>query len=111
MFNGLKEQRMRLANLDNMLSSANYENEGQIKLSKREQEILYLLHLYKSPAEISEILTVIHNKNISTASVLSIISKQLYVKFGVKGINKLMQRALMECLIVLPESFKSFGIE
>jgi len=64
-----------------------------IKLSRREKQILYYLSLNKSTKEIANILGKIDNKILSYKTVLSIINKKLYVKFNVMNISDLVERA------------------
>lgn len=61
--------------------------------TKRESEVLYYLSLNKSPKEIATILTIIDNKSVSPGTVQSIIDKQLYTKFEVYSISKLIEKA------------------
>lgn len=74
---------------------------GKIHLSKREGEILYYLSLYKQPKEIAGIISTLENKIIASATVGSIISKQLYVKFKVGSISKLIEKASLLGMIPL----------
>lgn len=64
-----------------------------IKLTRREREILYFLSLHKSPKDIAIILTGLENKSIAPATVQAIINKQLYIKFGVYSVGKLIEKA------------------
>ncbi|POZ60355.1 helix-turn-helix transcriptional regulator [Chromobacterium alticapitis] len=74
---------------------------GDITLSKREVEIIYYLSLYKSPKEISKILSLVHDKEISVRSVQTIISDKLYLKFDVHTTGQLIERAAALNLIPL----------
>ncbi len=71
----------------------NYSLEINIKLSKREKEILYYLALNQSPKEISSILSALENKNVTPATINALINKGLYIKFGVNTISQLIEKA------------------
>ena len=62
-------------------------------LNKREQEILYFISLNKSPKEIASILGVREQKTLAPATIQAIITKQLYVKFGVYSVSNLIEKA------------------
>ncbi len=70
-----------------------------IELTKRESEILYYLSLNKVPKEISTILSILENKNVSPATIQSTITKRLYYKFEVSSISQLIEKANMLKLI------------
>jgi len=72
---------------------------ANIKLTKREEEILYYLSLNKSPKEISTILSSLGDKSIQPSTIQAIIDKQLYVKFNVYSISQLVENAIMLNLI------------
>jgi PAS domain S-box-containing protein len=81
-------------------------NISTINLSKREGEILYLLSLGKNPKQIASIFTKIESKAVSPATVSSVISKQLYIKFSVFDLGSLLQKArVMNKIPFLHESF------
>lgn len=65
----------------------------EIVLSKRESEILYYLSLNKSIKDIAAIETILDNKPVSASTINAIIDKQLYPKFGVDNIEKLVEKA------------------
>lgn len=67
----------------------------EIKLTKREQEVLYLLSRHKSPKEISSILSDLEKKPISPKTVQGVIDKQLYPKFKVYSTGELVEKAHM----------------
>ncbi|HLX53139.1 MAG TPA: PAS domain-containing protein [Aquella sp.] len=67
----------------------------QIKLTKREQQIIYLLSLNKSPKDIAHIITIIENKPVSNSTINAIINKKLYPKFEVFNIGQLVEKAIM----------------
>lgn len=66
---------------------------NSIKLTKREEEIIYFLAMGKSPKEISIILTKIYNKTIGTSTINSMINKRLYPKLDVHNISDLIEKA------------------
>lgn len=70
-----------------------------IVLNKREQWILYCLSLNKSPKEIALIIGILEKKEIAPATIQAIITKQLYVKFGVYGVSNLIEKASILKLI------------
>lgn len=77
-----------------------------VNLSKREGEILYLLSLGKNPKQIANIFTKLESKTVSPATVSSVISKQLYTKFGVFDLGSLLQKArVMNKIPFLHDSF------
>jgi PAS domain S-box-containing protein len=80
---------------------------NNIKLSKREQEILYYLSINKSPKEIATIIGKRENKSLSPATVLSIICKQLYVKFDINSTSGLVEKARL--LGMVPFILDSFS--
>lgn len=71
----------------------------QIKLTKREQQILYFLSLNKSPKNIAQIITVIENKSVSDSTINAVINKKLYPKFEVFNIGQLIEKAVVLKLI------------
>lgn len=64
-----------------------------IKLSKRERQILYYLSFNKVPKEIATIISSDENKVISPATIQSIINKRLFRKLNVVSIGQLIERA------------------
>lgn len=66
-----------------------------IKLTKRQYEILYLLIMGKSPRHIAEYISNVQVKSVTAATVTSIINKQLYQKFNVDSVTKLIEKALL----------------
>lgn len=78
----------------------------KIQLTKREEQVLFLLSMGKSPKEIANIFSNLDGKKVAQSTVSSIINKQLYTKFGVFGIGKLIEKAtLMNLIPILPNSF------
>ncbi|MCC2625742.1 MAG: sensor histidine kinase [Burkholderiales bacterium] len=70
-------------------------SDKQIRLTKRELDILYYLSLHKSPKDIAQIITIIENKPISDSTINAIINKKLYTKFGVFNIGQLVEKAIL----------------
>lgn len=77
-----------------------------IPLSKREFQILYLLYYQKSPKSIANYLSKKENTQIAYSTINAIINKQLYVKFNVGSIDKLIEKAILLKMIplILPNS-------
>ncbi|MCC2625248.1 MAG: Sensory box histidine kinase/response regulator [Burkholderiales bacterium] len=73
----------------------------QMKLTKREQQILYFLSMNKSPKDIAQIITIIENNPVSDSTINAIINKRLYPKFEVFNIGQLVEKAIMLDLIPL----------
>lgn len=73
----------------------------QLKLTKREQQILYFLSLNKSPKEIARIITLMENNFVSGNTINAIINKKLYPKFEAFNISQLVEKAIMLGLIPL----------
>ncbi|HLX53140.1 MAG TPA: PAS domain S-box protein, partial [Aquella sp.] len=76
-------------------------SDKQIRLTKRELDVLYYLSLNKSPKEIAQIITAIENKQVSDSTINAIINKKLYPKFKVFNISQLVEKAIMLNLIPL----------
>jgi PAS domain S-box-containing protein len=70
-------------------------SDRQIRLTKRELEVLYYLSLNKSPKDIAQIITIIEDKPISDSTINAIINKRLYPKFDVFNIGQLVEKAIM----------------
>lgn len=64
------------------------DTDKQIKLTLRERQVLYYISLNKSPKEIAIILSILEEKQISPATISSIINKKLYLKFNVFNIGQ-----------------------
>lgn len=75
------------------------DSDRQIKLTKRESQILYFLSLSKSPKDIATSLSSLESKIVSHATIQSIITKKLYVKFNVYSISRLVEKANLLNLI------------
>ncbi|MCC2625243.1 MAG: Sensory box histidine kinase/response regulator [Burkholderiales bacterium] len=70
-------------------------SDKQIRLTKRELDILYYLSLNKSPKDIAQIITIIENSPVSDSTINAIINKKLYPKFEVFNIGQLVEKAIM----------------
>lgn len=70
-----------------------------LKLTRREQEVLYFLSLNKSPKEIAQIISILYNKEVNSKTIQSVIDRQLYSKFGVYSISHLIEEANSRQLI------------
>ncbi len=70
-----------------------YHSAPQITLTRREEQTLYYLSMYKGPKEIASILSLVEGKEITASTVQSVIDKQLYRKFEVNSIGLLMEKA------------------
>jgi hypothetical protein len=64
-----------------------------VKLGKREREILYYLSLNKSPKEIASIISVLEKKNLAAATIQAVINKGLFIKFNVATTSQLIEKA------------------
>lgn len=69
--------------------SPNREYFGELKLTKREKEILFLLFHCESRSEIAEILSNATGKEITDAAVIKVINRGLYTKFNVVNTDEL----------------------
>ena len=82
-----------------------YNFSDDIKLTKREAEVLYLLSLGKSPKEIAVILSKIQNKPVCSSTIGGVVNKKLYPKFDVYNLNQLIEKAqLMKLIPFMPDS-------
>ena len=68
---------------------------GEQKLSALEQEITFLLVLGKSPKEIALLLEKITARQISHASIASIINKRIYNKLNVSSVSSAITSLLL----------------
>ncbi|MFN8770463.1 MAG: PAS domain-containing protein [Neisseriaceae bacterium] len=76
-----------------------------VRLSKREEQGLYLLSLGKSPKDIARILGKLENKTISPKTVSGVINKQLYLKLEANNYSSLIEKATKLNLIrFMPKS-------
>ena len=64
-----------------------------VKLSKREEEVLFLLLHGKSAREITDFINRAEQSNISVNTIKSIINKQLYLKFDVYDLATLLNKS------------------
>ncbi|MCC2625454.1 MAG: Histidine kinase [Burkholderiales bacterium] len=70
-------------------------SDKQIRLTKRELDILYYLSLNKSPKDIAKIISIIENKSISDSTINAIVNKKLYPKFKVFNVGQLIEKAIL----------------
>jgi|GEM_PF-6864429 len=76
-----------------------------IKLTKREREVLYFLSLNKSPKDIAMIISMLENKIIRDTTISALINKQLYPKFNVFNIGQLIEKAnALKLITFLPDN-------
>ncbi|MFN8771060.1 MAG: PAS domain-containing protein [Neisseriaceae bacterium] len=81
----------------------------EIKLSKREEQVLYFLSMGKIPKDIAIILSRLEGKQMSHLTVLSVISKQLYLKLDVSNTAQLIEKANRLHLVpFIPKSLSGF---
>ncbi|MFN8771059.1 MAG: PAS domain-containing protein [Neisseriaceae bacterium] len=81
----------------------------KIKLSKREEQVLYFLVMGKTPKEIASILSKLVGKSISHSTVSCVISKQLYSKLEASNTGQLIEKANRLHLVpFIPKSLSSF---
>ena len=100
----LKFEYLRVTNKQKLVSLNSMDK--AIKLTEREQEILYYLNDNKSPKEIATIIGNREKKNLAPATVLSIICKQLYIKFDVGSTGAMLDKArLLNLIPLLPHPF------
>lgn len=86
--------KFKISNMNDKLGiSQPAISNGNVKLSKREKEVLYFLALNKSPKEIAAILTSLDDKEISPKSIQAVIDKQLYRKLDVYNQGQLIEKA------------------
>jgi PAS domain S-box-containing protein len=69
------------------------ESDKNIKLTKREREVLYFLSLNRSPKEIAAIISMLQGKEIQDSTINALINKQLYPKFDVFSVGQLIEKA------------------
>ena len=73
--------------------------EFTVKLSQREEEVLFLLLLGKSYKSISNILSSIHSKEIKQSTVNGIINGKLMGKFDTFSVDELILKAVQHAVI------------
>ena len=92
-----------LTRLNEKLGKKPYiNNEANIKLSEIEYKILFLLFLGQTCKEISQTITKLASKTLSSSTVLHIIQR-LQRKFNVTTTSKLMEKAVMLNLLTVPD--------
>jgi PAS domain S-box-containing protein len=101
--NTIQSHKMLFLNDKLGLDSNGIQQNQDIVLTKRENEVLYYLSLNRSPKEIADILSKIEGKRVASATIQAIIDKQLYLKFGVHSISKLIEKAnILKLIPFLP---------
>ncbi|MFN8770914.1 MAG: PAS domain-containing protein [Neisseriaceae bacterium] len=81
----------------------------EIKLSKREEQVLYFLAMGKTPKDIALILSKLEGKSISHETIRSVISKQLYLKLDASNPGQLIEKAMKLHLVpFIPKSLSYF---
>ena len=81
-----------------------YSVDNMIKLTPHQVDILYFLSIGLSPKEIANCLAITRGRNLTPATVTSIIDKTLYVKFGVNSVSQLLAKArIMKMIPVIPD--------
>ncbi len=70
------------------------DSDKQVRLTKRELDILYYLSLNKYPKEIAKIITILENKSVSDSTINAVINKKLYPKFEVFSVGALIEKAI-----------------
>lgn len=73
--------------------------EFNVKLSQREEEVLFLLLLGKSYKNIANILSSIHSKEIKQSTVNGIVNGKLMVKFDTFSVDELISKAVRHSII------------
>ena len=83
-----------------------YLEKKNIKLTKREREILFLMSLNKNHKEIANIISNREGKALAPATVSSVICKSLYIKFEAFSPSELIERVkALNLMPFLPDSF------
>jgi PAS domain S-box-containing protein len=77
------------------------DTDWQIKLTKREQQVLYFLSMNKSPKKIAQIISILEDKIVSDSTINAIVNKKLYPKFEVYNVDELVEKATILGLIPL----------
>lgn len=97
--NTLQRFKMNILNKSLGVNQFNIKQYKNIKLTTREEQVIYLLAMGKRPKEIAIILGKLENKVISHKTISSIINKKLYIKFDVSSYGQLIDKAISLNLI------------
>jgi DNA-binding CsgD family transcriptional regulator len=90
----------------NQLQYNTKKKQDNISLSRREEEVLFLLLYGKSAREITNFINQAENNNISINTIKSIINKQLFFKFDVYDLDSLLIKAKQFAYdSIIPKSF------
>ena len=92
-FNSDKLQLLEKLNPNFTHKRYTYNKDLLIKLSKREEEVLFLLLYGKSAREITDFINCAEQSNISINTIKSIINRQLFVKFDVYDLATLLSKS------------------
>lgn len=97
---------------DTINENPQIQSEPNITLTKRQQEIIFLLTLGKSPKNIAEFISQLEGKVLAPATITAIINKQLYTKFEVNSTSKLIEKAIIMGFVNnVPDNFiKKSGV-
>ena len=105
-FNADKLQLLEKLNPNFSQKSYSHKPKSSISLSRREEEVLFLLLYGKSAREITEFINKAENNSISVNTIKSIINKQLFFKFDVYDLEELLAKAkAMGYASIIPASF------
>jgi DNA-binding CsgD family transcriptional regulator len=105
-FNADKLQLLEKLNPNFSQKSYRHKNKNPVALSRREEEVLFLLLYGKSAREITEFINKAENNSISVNTIKSIINKQLFFKFDVYDLDELLIKAkAMGYASIIPASF------
>ena len=94
---GYRALRSSIGNLkleQNIIYPHNHLNNYKIKLSSREELILFLITIGKQEKEIANILSIIYNELITREAISKLISRNLYTKLNVWNRSNLIEKSL-----------------
>lgn len=99
-------QNFRIEDLSEKLGiKSQIKQDEIIRLTKRENEVLYFLSLNKSPKDIATIITVLENKPVTDSTINALINKKLYPKLGVFNVGQLIEKAnILNLIPFLPDN-------
>ena len=104
--NMLHHVQIELSNINSNNGVSIVAGDQGIILTKREEQVLYLLSINKTPKEIAQLLSIKEDKNIASQSIGAMINKQLYPKFGVFNVSQLVEKArLLNKIPFIPDIF------
>ncbi len=91
--NAVQNYKLDMVDGKNKIENLNELLYRRIRLSKREEEVLYLLSIGKLPKDIARILGNLYGKPLSPKTVASVINKQLYSKLNATNYSDLIDKA------------------